>query len=274
MTSDITKNLKAALWVPGLPHVLKPELNKSYAELGKAMEKAGEQLKNQGVERIIYYSTQWISVLGHLYQAKKELKGYHVDENWYDLLDLPFNFKVDVPFADKLAKAATAQGYQTKLVDYEGFPVDTGTIAADRLLNQMQARTNMVSCCVYSDYADTVKLASTVRAEIEADNVATAIVVVSGLSGRWYTREIDFADDGVSDAGDDKWNQKMIALFENGAYEKAETLIGDYASACKVDMGLKGLAFLKGVGALNGGRKAKCHAYGGIYGTGAAVLSF
>jgi len=274
MTSDITKNLKAALWVPGLPHVLKPECNKSYAALGKAMESAGQRLQELGVERIIYYSTQWISVLGHSYQAKKDLSGYHVDENWYDLVDLPFKFNVDVAFAKKLAKAATAQGYQTKLIDYEGFPVDTGTITADRLLNHMQARTNMVSCCVYSDYADTVKLAGTVRTEIEQDNIPTAIVVVSGLSGRWYTREIDFADDDVSNSDDNKWNQKMIALFESGAYEQAEQLICDYAAACKVDMGLKGLAFLKGVGALSGDRKAKCLAYGGIYGTGAAVLSF
>lgn len=272
--TDITKNLKAALWVPGLPHVLKPEYNKAYADLGKAMEQAGRQLNEQGVERIVYYSTQWISVLGHLYQAKKELAGYHVDENWYDLIDLPFSFKIDVPFAEKLAKRATAQGYQTKLVDYEGFPVDTGTITADRLLNQSGARSNMVSCCVYSDYADTVKLAGTVRAEIEADNVPTAVVIVSGLSGRWYTREIDFSDDAVSDAADDKWNQRMIGLFESGSYDDAEKLIGDYAGACKVDMGLKGLAFLKGLGALSAGRKARCHAYGGIYGTGAAVISF
>ncbi len=272
--TDIAKNLKAALWVPGLPHVLKPEYNKAYADLGKAMEQAGRQLKEEGVERIVYYSTQWISVLGHLYQAKKDLSGYHVDENWYDLIDLPFNFKIDVSFAQKLAKAATAQGYQTKLVDYEGFPVDTGTITADRLLNQTNAYSNMISCCVYSDYADTVKLARTVRVAIEESNIPTAVVIVSGLSGRWYTREIDFSDDCVSDASDDKWNQKMIAHFESGAYENAENLISDYSSLCKVDMGLKGLAFLKGVGALNGGRKAKCHAYGGIYGTGAAVLSF
>src|SRR5690606_3667061 len=134
-------------------------------------------------------------------------------------------FKVDVPFAEKLAKSAAAEGYQTKLVDYDGFPVDSGTITADRLLNQTNAKTNMVSCCVYSDYADTVKLAGTVRSAIDADNKPTAVVIVSGLSGRWFTREIDFADDRVSDPTDDKWNQRMLALFEAGDYGNAEKLI-------------------------------------------------
>lgn len=274
MLTHISKNLKAALWVPGLPHVLKPELNPAYAQLGRAMEQAGKMLKDTGVERIVYYSTQWISVLGHLYQAKKDLKGYHVDENWYDLIDLPFDFKIDVPFAEKMAKAATAEGYQTKLVDYEGFPVDTGTITANRLLNQNTAAANMISCCVYSDYADTIKLAATVRAAIDADSVPTAVVIVSGLSGRWYTREIDYADDRISDPADDKWNQRIIGLFEKGNYSEAESMLGDYNAACKADMGMKGLAFLRGIGALEAGRKTQTLAYGSIYGTGAAVMSF
>jgi 2-aminophenol/2-amino-5-chlorophenol 1,6-dioxygenase alpha subunit len=237
------------------------------------MEQAGRDLKDAGVERIVYYSTQWISVLGHLYQATKNLTGYHVDENWYDLADLPFDFRVDTEFAGKLAAAATSDGYQTKLVDYEGFPVDSGTIVADTLLNPGKVPTNMVSCCVYSDYADTVKLAGGIRSVIDAGNKPTAVVVVSGLSGRWFTREIDFAEDGISDPADDKWNQRILGLFAKGEYQEVEKLIPDYAGACKVDMGLKGLAFLRGIGALDG-RKAETHAYGGIYGTGGAVLSF
>lgn len=160
------------------------------------------------------------------------------------------------------------------MVDYEGFPVDTGTITANRLLNQNNAAANMVSCCVYSDYADTIKLASTIRSVIDSDNIPTAVVIVSGLSGRWYTREIDYADDRISDSSDDKWNQRIIGLFEKGGYTEAEGLLGDYGSACKTDMGLKGLAVLRGIGALDSGRKAKTLAYGGIYGTGAAVMSF
>lgn len=276
----ISKNLKAAFWLPGLPHLLKPELNPTYKVISQATEQLGKHLEDMGVERVVYYSTQWISVLGHLFQAKKQLSGYHVDENWHDLADLPFDFKIDSEFAGQLATAATNEGYQTKLVDYEGFPVDTGTIVADTLLQSERASaagkfaSTMVSCCVYSDYADTVKLARTIRSVIDAGSKPTAVVVVSGLSGRWFTREIDYREDGVSDSEDDRWNRRILAHFEQGQYAEVEKLIPDYAGACKVDMGLKGLAFLRGVGALESGRRAQVHAYGGIYGTGAAVLSF
>ncbi len=266
--------LKGAALVPGLPHVLSPDLNPHYANLAKGLAAVGDRFKAEGVERVIYYSTQWISVLGHLYQAKKDLNGLHVDENWYAMGDLPFDFKIDVPFAEKLAKEAAAQGYQTKLVDYEGFPVDTGTIVADRLLNKGRFKSNMVSCCVYSDYADTVKLSGLIQKAIDEGKVKTAVVCVSGLSGRWFTTDIDPREDHVSSKDDDQWNKRMLELFEKGHFDQAEKLAPEYAGAARVDMGFKALAFLRGAGALKQGKAAKLHAYGPIYGTGAAVVEF
>jgi 2-aminophenol/2-amino-5-chlorophenol 1,6-dioxygenase alpha subunit len=270
----MSQNLIAAALVPGLPHVLSPELNSHYKNLAEGLEAIGDRFHAEGVERVIYYSTQWISVLGHLYQAKKDLQGLHVDENWYALGDLPFDFKVDVPFAQKLAQAASAKGYQTKLVDYEGFPVDTGTIVADRLLNKGRFKTNMVSCCVYSDFADTIRLAGTVRGAIDEGGAKTAVVCVSMLSGRWFTTDMDPREDHVSSPDDDQWNKRMLELFEKGQFDQAEKLIPEYAGAARVDMGFKAMAFLRGVGALKQGNAAKLHAYGPIYGTGAAVVEF
>ncbi len=266
--------LKGAALVPGLPQVLRPEMNPHYANLAKGLAAVGDRFQAEGVQRVVYYSTQWISVLGHLYQAKKDLKGLHVDDNWYALGDLPFDFKVDVPFAQKIAQNATDAGYQTKLVDYEGFPVDTGTIVADRLLNKGRFKANMISCCVYSDYADTVKLAGTIQKAIDADQVKTAVVCVSMLSGRFFTTDIDSREDHVSSQDDDQWNKRMLELFERGQFEQAEKLAPEYAGAARVDMGFKALAFLKGVGSLKQGKAAKLHAYGPLYGTGAAVVEF
>lgn len=270
----MSQYLKAAALVPGLPHVLSPNLNQHYASLAKGLEAVGDRFQKDGVERVVYYSTQWISVLGHLFQAKKDLKGLHVDENWYALGDLPFDFKVDRPFAEKVAAGAEASGYQVKLVDYEGFPVDTGTIVADRLLNKGRFKANMISCCVYSDYADTVKLAGTLAKAIESDKVKTAVVCVTMLSGRWFTTEIDPREDHVSSPDDDRWNKRMLELLEKGQFDQAEKLAPEYASHARVDMGFKALAFLKGAGALKQGKAAKIHAYGPIYGTGAAVVEF
>lgn len=266
-------NLKVAALVPGLPHILKPDMNGGYAALAGALARLGDELQAEGVERIVYYSTQWISVLGHLYQAKTELKGLHVDENWYDIADLPFDFRIDRAFAEAMAKAAQAKGYQTKLVDYEGFPVDTGTIVADRFLNKGRFATNMLSCCVYSDYADTLKLAGTVADCIAQGSKKTAAIAVTGLSGNWFTSEIDLREDHVRPA-QQEWDKLILSLWEKGHMLASEERRGEYAGACKVDMGMKALAFLRGVGGAVEGKGASVRAYGGIYGTGAAVVRF
>jgi len=273
VNNPISKSIKGALIVPGLPHLLKPELNPGYKKLTDALAAAGDHFAADGVKRVIYYSTQWISVLGHSFQARAELKGHHVDENWYELPDLPFQFKVDTALAARCANAIEAKGWQAKLIDYDNFPVDTGTIVADSLLNKGRFTTGMVSCCVYSDFADTTKLAATLKDAIEQDGVPTAVVCVSMLSGRFFTRDIDLREDHVSDPEDDKWNKRILALMEKGEFAEVEALLGDYAKSCKVDMGFKVLSFLKGIGALAQGRKAAVKAYGALYGTGAAVVA-
>lgn len=266
-------HLKAAALVPGLPHILKPELNDGYRQLADATSTLGDDLEALGVERILYYSTQWISVLGHSFQARTELKGVHVDENWHDWGDLPFAFDVDRSFAERLAKAAEARGYQAKLIDYEGFPVDTGTIVADTLLNKGRFKTAMLSCCVYSDYADTLKLGQTLAEVVAHDKTPTALIAVSGLSGQWFTTEIDPREDHVPQPAAE-WDRLILGLWERGHMLASEERRMEYAAACKVDMGLKALAMLRGMGGAIEGRSAQTRGYAGIYGTGAAVVRF
>lgn len=268
--------LRAAALVPGLPHLLMPEMNQSYKDLAQAMSALGDQFEKLGVERILYYSTQWISVLGQLFQAREHLHGVHTDENWHELADLPFDFRIDQAFAAAMASIATDAGYQAKLVDYEGFPVDTGTIVADRLLNRGRFKTNMVASCVYSDAQDTARLGEIMRLAIEsnqgANSVPTAVVGVTTLSANWFTHEIDMREDQIRLPEDDQWNKKILDHFRNGDYISLEKDLPAYTAACKVDMNFKALHFLKGVGALT--EPAKVHAYGPVYGTGNAVIEF
>lgn len=265
--------VKAAALVPGLPHMLRPELNLNYKALADGVEALGNEFEKAGIQRIVYYSTQWISVLGHLFQAKSNLEGLHVDDNWYDLGDLPFRFNVDRQLAELMAKRAEQHGYQTKLVDYNGFPVDTGTIVADTLLNKGRFSTAMVSCCVYSDYADTLKLAQILSDAIAVDKRPTAVVAVSSLSGKWFTTEIDPREDHVVPEMAE-WDRLILGLWERGHMLATEERRLEYSNRCKVDMGLKALSFLRGVGGAVEGRAAVVKAYGGIYGTGAAVVRF
>jgi 2-aminophenol/2-amino-5-chlorophenol 1,6-dioxygenase alpha subunit len=259
-------------WVPGLPHVLRPELSPHYKSLAAAMETLGNEFRQSGVKRILYYSTQWLSVLGQSVQTRARLSGLHVDENWYDIASLKFDFNVDQMMAHGLIKASREAGLQTRGVDYDGFPVDTGTIVADKLINSAKIPVGMYSSCVYSDYAETQKIGRLARKVIDGLDGTTAVVAVSGLSGRYFTTEMDHSEDHIRDPKDDTWNQKILALMAAGDWSGIETIRGDYCAASKVDMGLKALAFLDGAGLTTSGLKLKTLAYGAIYGTGAAVL--
>src|SRR5690606_37667504 len=264
------QKIVGAALVPGMPHLLKGDVNEGYKKLSDAMQALGDEWAAAGVERVLYYSTGWISVLGQLIQAGENLRGVHVDENWHELDDLPFDFKVDLAFARKWKEQIAGSGYQTKLVNYEGFPVDTGTIVADRLLNKGRFETNMFASCVYSDAAETEKLAALTKQALENDGRKTALVGVQVLSARYFTTEIDLREDQIRDKGDDEWNRKMIGFLEAGNTEAFEKNLPDYNKACKVEMGLKTYHWLKGLGVT--GKKADCRAYGALYGAGAAVV--
>lgn len=268
----MTKSKVLGAWLPGLPHILQPGLNGGYRSLFDAAKDVGKEFQALGVRRILYYSTQWLSVLGHSIQTRPRIVGKHVDENWYDFASLPFDFRVDTKLASSVARVVSDAGFQSRLVDYEGFPIDTGTITADTLLNPTKIPVSMFSCCVYSDYAETARLGALIRSSLEQMEGTSAVVVVSGLSGGYFATDIDMREDCFSDPADDVANRKLLAEMEKGDWLAVASMRDDYCRSHKADMGLKGLAFLEGVGVAVKGQKLKSRAYAPVYGSGAAVL--
>ena len=260
--------------VPGLPHLLRGDLNPQYAHLAKAVSEVGDWLADEGVTRLVYFSTKWLSVLGQMYQGRPTLRGRHVDEMWYDLGDLPFDFDVDQTFAKSMAAFGSQEGHQTQIVDYEGFPVDTGTIVADRLLNRGRFVVNMVACSLYLDLEEMERFAQTVRQAIEKDHQKTAVIGISSLSCQWHRHFIDYADDKDVSEPDDAYNRRLLGMLEAGTIRGCLDLLPEYGRLCHVDMGGKALPFLVGTGVAVEGRPAHVRAYGSIYGTGAAVVTF
>ena len=106
-----------AVWVPGLPHILKPESSSHWLRCAQALEKLGQKVEAEGYERLVLHSTQWLSVLGTSFQAQPEPNGIHVDENWYDLGDLPFRFSCDEKLATAFATSLKAQKLPAKTVN-------------------------------------------------------------------------------------------------------------------------------------------------------------
>lgn len=266
--------LVSAFLVPGNPLPrLKPE-NPPWAKIKAGYEAAGRALAASKPDVIAVYSTQWVAVLDQLWQMRPRSTGVHVDENWHEYGDLPFDIAADVELTEAIMPATSDFGVRSKGVDYDAFPVDTGTIVANDFLNpEGKLPLVMTSNNIYHDWDTTMKLGEcTVRCAAELGR-RVALVGVGGLSGTIFREEIEIGADRIATESDDEWNRRMLALMESGDVEALTRNGPDYAKVARVDMGFKHFAWVLG-GAGGGFRAAKVHAYGPVWGSGAAVVEF
>lgn len=265
----------SAFLVPGNPLPrLKPEVE-SYRRIARAFEKAGGALAASRPDVILAYSTQWIAVLDQLWLTRRRSTGMHVDENWYEFGDLPYDIYADSILAQDCVEASPRSGIHARGVDYDGFPIDTGTIVAAQLLGVGNADRPLVigSNNVYHDPAKTETLARIAADCAEKRGKRVTVVGIGGLSGSLFREEIDLASDHVATPSDDKWNSRILRLMEAGDVAELRRLIPEYADAARVDFGFKHLHWI--LGALGGTfRSATVHGYGALYGSGAAVVEF
>ena len=100
-------------------------------------------------------------------------------------------------------------------MDYHAFPIDTGSVVVNNLLNHdNRFELSIVSCNMYADRAETVVWGKAVADALEKDAKRTAIVAVTSLSRRLHTRRVADADDHVSSQMDDEWNRKLLELWQ------------------------------------------------------------
>lgn len=267
-------SIVSAFLVPGspLPYVCRD--NPPWGAMAQALETAGKALLASGPDTIVVYSTQWVAVLDQLWQTRPHLQGGHVDENWHEYGQLPFDIHVDTQLTAACIEATNDIGLKAREVDYDQFPVDTGTIVAAAFLNpENQLPMAMTSNNVYHDWQMTEKLGLVATTQAAQLDRKIAVVGVGGLSGSFFRKEIDIAEDRIAVESEDQWNRKILALIEGGDVEELLRVCPDYAAAAKVDMGFKHLAFI--LGALSGGyASATVHGYGPLYGAGGAVIEF
>lgn len=264
----------SAFLVPGSPlPYLKPEVG-PWGKIAEGYKQAAKSLAASKPDAIVLYSTQWLAVLDELWQTRARVQGLHVDENWYDYGDLPFDMKVDTELAQACVAGSKEIGVSSKAVDYDEFPIDTGTIVASKLLDPSGKLPYVIAANnLYHDGETTSKLSAMAVAKAESQKKKVALVGVGGLSGTIFREKIDVAKDHIANENDDKWNKRMLDLMEKGDVAGINKLCPDYAKEARVDMGFKHFAWL--LGGLGGKfSKAKVHAYGPTYGSGAAVVEF
>jgi 2-aminophenol/2-amino-5-chlorophenol 1,6-dioxygenase alpha subunit len=264
----------SAFLVHGSPlPFLRPE-NPPWKALDTGYRAAAAALAASKPDVMAVYSTQWIAVLDELWQARPRSRGVHVDENWHEYGDLAFDIRADVELTKAIIAATPAFGVRSKPVDYDGFPIDTGTIIANNYLNPRGILPLVIAANnVYHDWQTTEKLAATAVACAESLGRRVALVAVGGLSGSIIREEIDLARDRIASKTDDAWNRRMLALIVAGNSKALAEACPKYAQEARVDMGFKHFAWI--LGGL-GGRylRAKVHAYGPCYGSGAAIIEF
>lgn len=276
MSGVVSENLKKAFIVPGLPHLAFDGNNGSdgWKELKAAMQKAGEAARAIQPDVLVIYSAQWISVLGHSLQADPNPRGVHVDENWYDLGDFEYDFKVDVELSQEAEKLIQERGFATKMINYEGFPVDTGTLVVLKYFNpDNKIPVMIVSSNIYASAEDSRKLGEAIGEALKRSGKRAVLINCSALSHRFHTQDITPDQDTLASEADDQWNRKILDLIAAGKTAEVLKQAPDYVAAAGPEMQFKGFHWL--MGALNQPEIAgDVLAYGPIWGTGAAVVEY
>ncbi len=258
----------------GQPHILlAPERNSGWASLKASYEAIGREIAASGAELLLLYSTQWFSVIGHLFQVDPNPRWLLVDQNWYEFGEIPYDFRIDPQFGKLYCEIAREAGLQAATVDYHGFPIDTGTVTALKLLNPGNAiPASVVSCNIYAERDETRLLGRLGREAIERYGRRTAVVLVSNLSNRYEVAEIDPACDHISSQKDDEWNRKILEMLGEGRLEDVAQVAREFGREANADMGFKGIWWLAALAGENNLYDGRVVDYQPVWGTGCALV--
>ncbi len=261
-----------AYLLPGSPLLALKRDVPAYAGLLAGMAQVSREIEELAPDTLVIYSTRWLAVLDQQWQARARITGLHVDENWHEFGEMRYDITTDVSLARACMKAANRAGVHSKLVDYPGFPLDSGTLSVNALVNADGLfPTLIVANNLYLDYEKTRALGELAAAQATAQGKRVVVLAVGELSGTVFRDNRPLADDAIANPTDDDWNRRILKLIEQRELEELNRQLPDYLQQAKVDMGFKHFAYA--LGAL-GGRlgRAEVIAYGPQYGAGAAVV--
>jgi 2-aminophenol/2-amino-5-chlorophenol 1,6-dioxygenase alpha subunit len=180
---------------------------------------------------------------------------------------------VDVGLAKACVAAANDAGFRSKTVDYDEFPIDSGTIVAGGYQNPTgKIPTVVMANNLYYSFDETEQLARLAAEQADLAGKRVAVVGIGGLSGNYFDAKIDITTDRVTSDAEDALNRKLLSLMEAGDLTQLRAWLPEYCKATRADMGMKHLAWI--LGATGGFRGAKILGYGATWGSGAAVVQF
>jgi 2-aminophenol/2-amino-5-chlorophenol 1,6-dioxygenase alpha subunit len=262
----------SAFLVPSSPLPYFKADNPPWSPLADAMADVGKRIAEINPDVLIFYPTTWNAVMDQLWQVRPHLEGIHVDHNWFEYGDLPYSFDTDTELADACVRTATERGVKSKGVDYDAFPIDTGTIVAMHYLNpEGKIPVVLVSNNLYHDAETTRDIAAIAVEQADEQGKKAVVVAIGELSGSFFRGDIDIETDHIVEKKEDGWNRKMLDYLESGDLSVFCASMDEYAKDAKVDYGFKHMHFL--LSALNDKfSSSEVMAYAPLYGKGGAVV--
>ncbi|MCB0350861.1 MAG: hypothetical protein KDD40_06440 [Bdellovibrionales bacterium] len=273
----VTEGIVKGYILPGLPHILMcPEKNAGWMKVRKAFDEVCTEVQNSGADLLVIYSTYWASILGHQIQANPEPQWIHVDDQFHDLGSIPYKFKIDTDFAEVLKSKCEERGLHARTINYEGFPIDTGSVVALKLINpDNKIPAVIVSSNIYSDRAESIVYGKAVADALKETGKKAVAIAISSLSNRLFTTEIDPQQDKIHSLKDQEWNDKFLELLSEGRLEDCSQLSRQFHREARVKKvtNFKPFWWLAAVMGQTNAYAGDIKAYAPMLGTGAAVIS-
>jgi 2-aminophenol/2-amino-5-chlorophenol 1,6-dioxygenase alpha subunit len=265
------------IYCPPHPHpLLCPEANEGYGKLRSAYDACRKRIEESEADLILIYSTTWPSIVGHQIQALENPVWTHVDDDFHYLGSMPYDFKIDVDFANGYANAAEKRGLHSRTVAYDGFPIDTGSVVALQLLNpDNRIPACIVSSNMYANRAETIVLGKAARDVLAEQGKKAIVVVVASLSNRMFTEHIDEVDDRIHSQKDDDWNRKILEFFAAGRLEDLSQLSRDIHGQIRVSkvVAYKPAWWMAATMGQHNNYAGEVLAYEALHGSGGAVIT-
>ena len=273
MDEDI---IEFGLYVPPHPHpLLSPKANGGYGRLRAAYDECRKRIEESDADLIIVYSTTWPSIIGHQFQANPNSEWTHVDDDFHYLGSMPYSFTMDAEFAASCVEKAESRGLQARTVNYDAFPIDTGSITALSLLNpDNRLPATIVSSNMYANRSETIVLGKAIRDALKEGGRKAVVVVVSSLSNRMFTEPIDPSEDRIHSQKDDDWNRKILEFFKDGRLEDLSQLSREIHGQIRVQkvVAYKPAWWLAATMGQHNNYSGEILAYEALNGSGGAVI--
>jgi 2-aminophenol/2-amino-5-chlorophenol 1,6-dioxygenase alpha subunit len=188
---------------------------------------------------------------------------------------MPYKFKMDSDFAHDYNENCGKRGLHSRTIAYDGFPIDTGSVVALKLLNpDNRIPACIVSSNVYSNRSESIVLGKAARDTLIQQGKKAVIVVVATLSNRMFTEHIEPKDDRIHSAKDEEWNQKIMEFFGQGRLEDLSQLSREIHGQIRVQkvVAYKPVWWMAATMGQSNNYSGEVLAYAALHGSGGAVI--